>query len=365
LETIEMIASLNRAAVVLTSALVVFSALPAQAEYEESFEFSGRSLSVANLIGEVTVEGHSGRSFEVTAHVRGSDAREGVIEFSTRNDARGELILTFPNESRFVYPSFRGDTTIKKRYLGRESGLREVIANITSSSIKISGRGSGTELWVDLLVKVPAGSKFEMRHGVGDIRATKVDGDLLLDSRSGSVEVSDVDGDVEVDTGSGHVLAAKIRGEVSIDTGSGKVEISDIDGREVEVDTGSGSVIATGIRTEALNIDTGSGRVVAENVQAESALIDTGSGSVRLELAEMGNGDFEIDTGSGSITLSIPDRASASVIADTGSGGIDIDVPAAGRIKTERDRAEFKIGSGAARVRLDTGSGSITVKSGD
>ena len=353
------------AAVFAVALALAVLALPAQADYEETFEFTGGSLSVANLIGEIQVEGHSGRSFEVVANVRGADASQGVIDFAQRDGARAELVVTFPDESRFVYPKLKGETTIKKRYLGRDSGLRAVIANITSSSIKVSSRGSGTELWVDLLVRVPSGANLDLRHGVGNIAASDVEGDLVLDSRSGSVEVADVDGEAEIDTGSGSVLAERIAGLVSVDTGSGKVEIRDIDGREVEVDTGSGSVVAEGIRTEVLNIDTGSGRVVAEDVQAESALIDTGSGSVRLELADMGDGDFEIDTGSGSITLAIPDHASASFVADTGSGGIDIDVPAAGLIKSDRDSAEFTVGSGAARVRLDTGSGSIKVRSGD
>jgi len=98
-------------------------------------------------------------------------------------------------------------------------------------------------------------------------------------------------------------------------------------------------------------------------VSADAADIDTGSGGVTLELTRMGSGTFKIDTGSGGIDLSVPHGVSMSVDAETGSGGVavnlddDIEV-----VRMERDEAEFRLGSGGARVTMSTGSGGIQIR---
>jgi len=60
--------------------------------------------------------------------------------------------------------------------------------------------------------------------------------------------------------------------------------------------------------------------------------------------------------------LKLPPEASAEVRAETGSGGIDLGLDSPVELKyKDRNEIAFTVGSGAARVVLDTGSGGIRI----
>ena len=75
-----------------------------------------------------------------------------------------------------------------------------------------------------------------------------------------------------------------------------------------------------------------------------------------------GAAKVSLDTGSGGIELVLPADASARIMADTGSGSVRNKVDGADVAVAERDELEMTVGAGAARVTLDAGSGSITVR---
>jgi hypothetical protein len=320
--------------------------------------------TVGNLIGEINVEPANGSRFEVVVEVQGRDAKADSIRFERREGARAMLDVVFPvqKERRYVYPELgRGTTNFRLREDRDRGWLRELIAAVASPEIKVTGSGSGHELWADVTIRVPAGSRLVVKHGVGKVFARNVDADLSLDVTAGQVDGEALRGEVRISTGSGSVTLDGVDGELLVDTGSGAVKVANVRGPSVSIDTGSGRVVLEDIETKDLLVDTGSGSVNAERVRAGSATVDTGSGSVVLALLEMGSGRFDIDTGSGSITLLLPALASADVQADTGSGGIKVDLPSVQTLHRERDEMRFRVGSGAAQVRLDTGSGAIRV----
>ncbi|HVS65182.1 MAG TPA: DUF4097 family beta strand repeat-containing protein [Thermoanaerobaculia bacterium] len=353
-----------RRALGLFAAVGLAVVLPALAQPTETFTFDAQELAVGNLIGSVDVVRASGTRFEVEVRVRGRDAGADSVRFERRDGERAALEVVFPvdRERRYVYPELgRGESRFRLHDQGDRGWLRELIEAVSSPEIRVSGTGSGLELWADLTVRVPPGGALELQHGVGKVFASGVDGDLRFDLVSGSFDGEALRGPVTVATGSGAVTVADVDGELLVDTGSGGVKVAGVRGPRVNVDTGSGRVVMEDIDTEELVVDTGSGSVRAERIRAEGARIDTGSGSVVLALDSMGGGRFEVDTGSGSITLLVPPQASAEVQADTGSGGIDVDLPSVQTLHRERDEMRFRIGAGGAQVRLDTGSGAIRV----
>jgi hypothetical protein len=337
-------------------------AVESRADFEHTASISADKFVLRNLIGRIEIEGHRGSAFEVEIQVRGADASPDRVTFESDEGAEAELRIVFPlDESRsYVYPRLgsgkstfatEGDTWLGQLFSGNK--------------IKVSGKGSGLEIWADAVVRVPSGKSLVVDHGAGEITARGVEANLELSTRSGPVEVADATGAVSVDTGSGRVSVNNVRGAVSVDTGSGKVTVEDVEGEAVSVDTGSGRVKMAHVRGSTLEVDTGSGGVEARGVGADELKIDTGSGSVELQLDRMGPGRFEIDTGSGSIDLQLPPDASARVDADTGNGRIRLDLGGDYRIDNEKDdSAEFTIGGGEATLTLDTGSGSIHVSQG-
>lgn len=352
-------------------------------EWTESFTFDGKDLRVANLIGEIQIEGARGSGFEIEVRVQGRDAGRDVIRIDEDHGRNPTLAVRFPvkEQKKYVYPPM-GNSRSSFSLTRHSNGdwWKEALGLFSGDKIEVSGTGRGMEVWADIRVRVPRGSRLVVEHGVGHTEARNVDGDLNLNTRSGSVDVdgitgevmvdtgsggvmvSNVNGDLSVDTGSGSVGVRQVEGELNIDTGSGSVKIEDTSGARVLVDTGSGEVTLDGISCRSLSVDTGSGGITAGGIRAEEATLDTGSGSVLLELAEMARGDIEIDTGSGSIDLRLPASASATVYASTGSGGIDVNADDVHMLEKSRDEKRFEIGDGrGSRINLETGSGSIRV----
>lgn len=336
-------------------------------EFERTFTFTGDDLELVSMIGATEVVAADGDDFTVTVRVRGKDAAEDLIALVAEDGGQGSLVVRFPLEehTRYVYPALgRGKSTIHFRDddPGDSSWLRRVFGGLGGRKITVSGDGRGLEAWADVTVAVPRGAGLQVRQGVGAVRAEGVRGDLDLDTHAGGITALDLEGDLRADTGSGGVEVARVRGDVNVDTGSGSVSLADVAGDKVHVDTGSGGVRAETVVCTDLLVDTGSGSVKARAVSTDRAKIDTGSGGVELQLDRMGSGRFVIDTGSGSIELDLPPGASASISADTGSGSVRSDVPGAEIIHKDRGELRMTVGDGAARVTLDAGSGSITVK---
>jgi len=358
---------MQRPRILLPLVLIILAvlALPAMAkDFEKSFTFDADELVIANMIGKVDVRQASGDQFKITVTVRGDDAEQDMIKFETREGSQAELQILFPvdDHRKYVYPELGRGSKTTINYHGDDGGgswLKKIFGN---DRITVRGKGSGLEVWADVLVEVPRSGKLEARQGVGSIEAEEVAAELVLDTHSGSISAIRIEGDLSADTGSGRVTVADVMGNVHVDTGSGKVEIDNCEGESIYVDTGSGSVKSTSLICQNLKIDTGSGSVRARNVSADDVNIDTGSGSVALQLDRMGTGDFVLDTGSGSIVLEVPDGASARISADTGSGSMHNELQGAIVKNMGRREMTLEVGDAEAHVRLDAGSGSITVK---
>jgi hypothetical protein len=359
--------------------ILAFSSAAVQADYEESFSYSTESLKVVNLIGAIEVVGHDGDQFLVEVRVSGDDAEDGIIKFESKDGSRAELIVGFPLDEhrKYVYPELGRNSRTTFNPGGGDHGIWDIFGR---GKIEVRGSGSGTELWADVTIRVPRGAELMVFNGVGALDGGSVEANLEFNLRSGSAYVHDVTGELTVDTGSGHVEIDTVTGNLLVDTGSGHVEVTGLHGErasidtgsghvtmrdaevpQIRVDTGSGHVEMDGIVCDDLEVDTGSGHVEIDDLSAASAMIDTGSGRVRLELIEMGGGDFRVDTGSGSITFLMPENASARVSAETNSGGVEVDVDGADISRNKRDHVRFEVGDGAADVRLDAGSGGIRI----
>lgn len=127
-------------------------------------------------------------------------------------------------------------------------------------------------------------------------------------------------------TGSGEITVRGIRGGVDAETGSGDVELEGVGGARVIADTGSGNVEASGITAGAVGAETGSGDVSLTLSQPpDDVFVDTGSGEVELRLPDVGYA-IETDTGSGDERVDVrrDDGAPRRIRVDTGSGDVTV-----------------------------------------
>lgn len=341
---------------ILFAALAI-AAAPLTAQ--EVQRVSGGDVAVYNIAGSVEVVRGSGSDVVVRITRQGADADELQIETGAIG-GRETLRIIYPSDE-IVYPemgrgsntssSVRADGTFGDGGRGRDG-----------DRVRVRGSGAGLEAWADLVVEVPAGSRFAMYLMVGEIDARGLDADVNLDTGSGEVRATDIRGNLDVDTGSGRIAVRGVSGDLSVDTGSGQVEVADVVGRDVSLDTGSGGITAIGVEADLLNVDTGSGSIRLEEIVARDVIVDTGSGSVEVELLTDVD-RLEIDTGSGSVTVRAPEDLGAMVEIDTGSGGIDLDFPLEVR-SVRRDHVEGRLGDGRGTIEIDTGSGSIRILRG-
>lgn len=327
--------------------LVLLASAAAAAEFERTVTLDADAVELHNLIGHIEVVPAEGGVFTAVVSVRGRDAAEGLIDVVVEKGRGGRIVVQFPTAEHrnYVYPELgSGRTTVMVDDDADGGWFTQMIRGLAGKRIEVRGKGKGLEVWADVRLSVPRDRSAIVQQRVGSIAAARIKGDLVLDTASGGIEVEQHEGDLVCDTGSGSV---RVRGLI---------------GSRLEVDTGSGSVAVERVETEYLSVDTGSGSVEATQVKAGGALIDTGSGSVTFELLRAGKGKYVVDTGSGAVDLVLPRDLSAELEVDTGSGGIDHDFGPQTLKVNERDHLEARLGGGAARIVVDTGSGGVKIK---
>ncbi len=199
----------------------------------------------------------------------------------------------------------------------------------------------------------------EIDSGSGGVSVARAAGRVEVEVGSGAVSVEETEGDVKVDVGSGSVQVQRIKGSVEVDGSSGQVTVSEVEGR-VEVGTASGPVRMSRIIGD-ISVDTGSGGVRLETVRSPAITVDTGSGSIEADFEVLPSGRYVYDTGSGRITLVVPDGASFTFSGETGSGRIDCALPLIVS-HSSRGSLEGVMGDGSARIRADTSSGPLVVR---
>jgi hypothetical protein len=196
----------------------------------------------------------------------------------------------------------------------------------------------------------------------GTIAVTMPPGmNIVLDTGSGDCRVTGDTSSMEVsfDTGSGDVFFEGTAKELIADTGSGNVT-AHVAGpiEKADIDTGSGDVDFRG-EAAVFKADTGSGDVKAEGLKGDASF-DTGSGDVIAEWSSLAAGSRLVaDTGSGSVRFKIPAASTLGGVLDTSSGDVRCDFPAA----SSRRGSHWTLtgGKGGSDLKVDTGSGDITI----
>jgi len=162
--------------------------------------------------------------------------------------------------------------------------------------------------------------------------------DLAVDTYSAATTVEALEGTLTVDAYSASLTVTQVTGSLQADTYSGSVDVGRIDG--------------------SLTVDTYSGQLQADSI-AGTVNFSTFSGSATLNFAAL-TGDCSLNSYSGSVTATLP--ADADAVIETESDALDTNRP----VQIERvddDRIRATLGEGGSRLRFDTFSGTLSVRS--
>jgi DUF4097 and DUF4098 domain-containing protein YvlB len=267
---------------------------------------------------------------------------KGTVEIS---NVRGQIKVTGWERNMVAVTGTLGADT---KLIFEGSGSRLLVRAERNKSGKqgwLSWGGSGPSEDTLLQVHVPLSASLEVESVSADvsvvgIRASDrlevetVSGDANLQAGTDRLDISSVSGDMEF---SG---AAKRANAESV---SGDLRLRDIDG-ELSVESVSGDANVASSRLS----------------QVEGGSV---SGDIELEVELVGNASVDIETMSGELTLSLPANLSATINAESFSGSLHADFPVE-IIDQAGPGSEMrgKLGSGDARIDLESFSGDINVR---
>ncbi len=187
---------------------------------------------------------------------------------------------------------------------------------------------------------VRIGAHHQNLHNISIDYEIELPADAYLDAETGSGNVDDdgVGENAKLSTGSGNIHATGLHGGFQLETGSGNIYAEQTGQGDVKAETGSGSIELRNLRG-SLKAETGSGNIKLGGAPTASWHIETGSGSV------------EYWAGDAALTLD----------AETGSGSVHTDRELVTQGSSDRHHVTGKLNGGGQTVRIETGSGSITV----
>jgi lia operon protein LiaG len=337
--------------------ILTVAGVPALTAQSGTYPIHGDDLAIYNLAGVLRVEPGTGTDVVVIVETGGSDA--GRLKVTT-GVLRGHdgLRVIYP-EDVIVYPTMGRHSN--SDFDVNDDGTFGDRGGDGEHRVRIRGDGSGLEAWADLTVKVPAGKSVTMHVGVGKATVTNVDGRIKVDLASADANATGAKGILGISTGSGDIHVTDATADLKLETGSGDVTVTRVTDSEIKVETGSGDVKGDHVTTGHLDLNSGSGSITVASVKAPDIALETGSGDVDIGLVD-GVQTLEGNTGSGSITLAVPSTLGADVELDTGSGEIDLGGVEVKVRKLRNDHLSGTIGNGGGRIKLEAGSGDISLR---
>jgi DUF4097 and DUF4098 domain-containing protein YvlB len=227
--------------------------------------------------------------------------------------------------------------------------VEEVEIESTANGLRIEVRNKRNQRQIDathLRLMVPAAARIEAQGVSADI--------LVRGSRGDSLALTTVSGDVEVEATAGRVELASVSGDVSFEGSAERTTAESV----------SGEVTLIGVDGE-VEASTVSGDVVLEAGLVDSGRFETVSGDLSLMLELADGGRLNSDAMSGDINLRLPASQQGSFSAQSYSGSISSEFGDPKRHSKSSSGSILKaeVGDDSARIRLETFSGDISIRS--
>lgn len=238
-------------------------------------------------------------------------------------------------------------------------------------------KGNRRSAWIDYTIEVPVYYGVSAATTSGEVRVSNINGRAEVDATSGEVflrgvgagartnmtsgdlDASDIGGDFTINATSGNVVIDNVRGRLMITGTSGDFQVSRVE-RDVEVELTSGDFILDGC----------SGNVVFRAASGDAEMTEikgsvdasSSSGDISVLIAPVGERNFTFSSSSGDIDISYLPANNYGFKLDisTASGSIEGDMPIKVS-RVDRRRLQGVVGTGSARVQVETASGDVTI----
>jgi DUF4097 and DUF4098 domain-containing protein YvlB len=216
------------------------------------------------------------------------------------------------------------------------------------------GRHKQNKAEVDYTVDVPFDTTITARSMSGDVKVTKVRGEVQLDSTSGNIEAMGTPRLVRLKTFSGDIVV----------TEGGAADV-------LSASTISGNLMIKSLKARTLDLVTVSGDLTLLGTSCERAQLRTVNGSVEFSGRIVKGGRYEFNSHSGDVSLRLAGSQGFELSATTFSGDVHSDIPLVMATRPdERDLPEGvphsqdirgTFGDGGALLLVKTFSGDVNV----
>jgi DUF4097 and DUF4098 domain-containing protein YvlB len=171
--------------------------------------------------------------------------------------------------------------------------------------------------------------------------------EVTIEGTEAEVTVETVEGSIRVVGGSGNISLKSVEGDVTLESAKGHIELNTVDG-SISVKDCSGDIAA----------ETVDGEITLLGIESSDMDASSVDGSIEYDGTITDGGRYRFESHDGSVSVSIPERTNATISVATFSGDFDACFPVTLKDKTKH-RFTFTLGTGSARVELESFDGSI------
>jgi DUF4097 and DUF4098 domain-containing protein YvlB len=275
-------------------------------------------------------------------------ARPGGPESSPRTDQTVDVV----KGTRLVLSNNAGEVVVRTwdrdqvRVQATHSDREKVDIQTADNTLRIRGRATrGPSNLMDYQITVP-------RWMPVNLSGTYLES--TIEGTTAEVSVESVHGNIRVVGGTGTVTARSVEGLITIDKASGKVQATTVN-EGIRLTNVSGDMSA----------DTTNGDIVIENAQTTSLQVSTVNGDVTYNGTMRDGGVYRLTTHGGDIRLGLGGAPNATVFVRTFQGDFTADfpiqLPEGQSAREGSKRFNFTLGSGSARIELQSFNGDILV----
>lgn len=216
----------------------------------------------------------------------------------------------------------------------------EIAAGPTVVSVRSSSQRGGPHT-VDYIISVPAATNLTLSGVYTDITVEGVTGEVTAESVQGEIICRGGSGNVSLKSVEGALTLEKARGRIDLNTVNDNITVTDVVG-DITAESVDGDINLTNI--ESSNID-----------------ITTVDGGVSYDGTIKDGGHYSLSTHDGDVELGVPPGTNATVSVSTFDGDFEADFPVSVTNTTKR-RFTFTLGSGSARVEVESFDGDIHLR---
>jgi len=210
-------------------------------------------------------------------------------------------------------------------------------------TIRLRARARYGPAEVNWQLTVPADMGLDLSSQSGDVRVTGTKGELA---------VATIEGAITVQGGGRFVSLQSVEGEVELTGAGGRIKVTTVDGGIV-VRGANGEIKASAVDGDVLLVD-------IESSDVEASTVD---GGIRFSGVIRPGGRYSLSSHSGDVTVIAP-SISADVTVSTFSGDFESDYPVTLSGAQNRGRMHFALGSGGARLDLESFDGTVSIRKG-